>query len=150
MSVLAMAACGGEQPSKTATPTLPATTSVADAPAAAATASAVAADPASEKKLCEAAKKIGDESRTALVKAASSGEDVTPVVKKAYTEMAKGLADTAATAGPGSEVAPALVAFGTEAGKAAKDMAAADSPALEKAGKDLTAACKKAGVAINF
>ncbi|TDC40980.1 hypothetical protein [Micromonospora sp. KC213] len=148
--MLALAACGGEQPSKTAPPTLPATTSVADAPAAAATASAVAADPASEKKLCEAAKKIGDESKAALVQAVTSGGDATAVMKKAYTDMAKGMADTAATAGPGSAVAPVLIAFGTEVGKAAEDVAAADSPALEKAGKDVNAACKKAGVAINF
>ncbi|TDC84461.1 hypothetical protein E1193_05865 [Micromonospora sp. KC606] len=84
------------------------------------------------------------------MKAMSPGQDVTAVMKKAYADMAKGMADAAATAGPGSEVAPALVAFGTEADKAAKAVTDADSPAFEKAGTDLDAACKKAGVNINF
>ncbi|MGB2569526.1 hypothetical protein ACPFP2_13890 [Micromonospora citrea] len=115
--------------------------------------SAAAADPAADKKLCESAKKIADDSRSAVVKAASSGADPTPALKQAYADMAKGMAATAATGDSGSEVAAALTAFGTEAGKVATaaDMTtAADSPAFQQAGTKANGACKKVGVDLNF
>ncbi|TDB77028.1 hypothetical protein [Micromonospora sp. KC723] len=153
VSLLTLAACGGEEPSTTAAPTPSTTTSAtADTPSATGS-SAAAADPASDKKLCEAAKKIGDESKAAVVKAVSSGQDPTPLMKKAYTDMAEGMVATAATGGSGSEVATALAAFGTEAGKVAgaADMtAAADGAGLRKASADANAACKQVGVNVNF
>ncbi|WP_165949839.1 hypothetical protein, partial [Micromonospora sp. KC207] len=115
--------------------------------------STAAADPAADKKLCQAAKKIGDDSKAALVKVVTSGGDPTPALKKAYTEMADGMADVVATGGSGSEAAAALAAFGAEARKvaSASDVtAAADSPVLEKTGARANVACKKTGVSLNF
>ncbi|MFF3854683.1 hypothetical protein [Micromonospora sp. NPDC002575] len=156
VSVLALAACGGEEPASTAAPTSAAATTAAASPtadAASPTAAAPAsADPAADKKLCETAKKIGDDSKAALVKAVSSGSgDPTPALKKAYTEMAEGMAT--ATGGSGSEVATALAEVGAEAGKianAADLRTAADDPGLEKAGAKANAACKKVGVDPNL
>ncbi|WP_432954908.1 hypothetical protein [Micromonospora haikouensis] len=149
VSVLALAACGGEEPAPTAAPTSAAATTAAAAPTAATPA---AADPVSDKKLCETAKKIGDDSKKALMKAIVDGGDPAAAMKKAYTEMAEGA--TPAAGGSGSEVAAALAAFGAEAGKIANaadvEAAAEDSAALEKAGAKANAACKKVGVDPNL
>ncbi|MEV4491816.1 hypothetical protein AB0K04_17085 [Micromonospora coxensis] len=152
-SVVALSACGGEDPSPVTLPSPSATASATTAAPSVAPSSAAAADPAADKKLCESAKKIADDSRSAVVKAATSGADPTPALKKAYADMAKGMAATAATGASGSEVTAALTAFGTEAGKVATaaDMTtAADSPAFQQAGTKANAACKKVGVDLNF
>ncbi|MEV6798215.1 hypothetical protein AB0M91_07700 [Micromonospora rifamycinica] len=159
--VFALAACSGEETSTTAAPSASATattappsaspSSAAGDPTAAANPTA-AADPTADKKLCTTAKKIADETKADVVKAATSGGDPNPALKKAYTEMATGLAK--ATAGsPASEVATALGAFGVAAGRVATapDMeAAADRPEFQKTSAMANDACKKAGVDINF
>ncbi|SCG48578.1 hypothetical protein [Micromonospora coxensis] len=151
-SVVALSACGGEEPSPVTLPS-PSATASATTGAPSESPSAAAADPAADKKLCASAKKIADDSRSAVVKAATSGADPTPALKQAYTDMAKGMAATAATGAAGSEVTAALTAFGTEAGKVATaaDMTtAADSPAFQQAGTKANAACRKVGVDLNF
>ncbi|WFE94116.1 hypothetical protein [Micromonospora sp. WMMD987] len=157
--VCALAACSAEETPTTAAPSATATTAVPSAsPSSAAgdptTAAGptAAADPTVDKKLCTTAKKIADETKADVVKAATSGGDPNPALKKAYTEMATGLAK--ATAGsPASEVVTALAAVGVAAGRVATapDMdAAADRPEFQKTSAMANAACKKAGVDINF
>ncbi|SCG38910.1 hypothetical protein [Micromonospora halophytica] len=152
-SVVALSACGGEDPSPVTAPSPSTAASATTGAPSLSPSAAAAADPATDKKLCESAKKISDDSRAAVVKAASSGADPTPALKKAYSEMAKGMAATVATGDSGSEVVTALTAFGTEAGKVATaaDMAtAADNPAFQQAGTKANAACQKVGVNLNF
>ncbi|MEU7615921.1 hypothetical protein AB0B27_07455 [Micromonospora rifamycinica] len=153
--VFALAACSGEETSTTAAPSASATATTAPpsaSPSSAAGDPTAAADPTADKKLCTTAKKIADETKADVVKAATSGGDPNPALKKAYTEMATGLAK--ATAGsPASEVATALGAFGVAAGRVATapDMeAAADRPEFQKTSAMANDACKKAGVDINF
>ncbi|SIM66257.1 hypothetical protein [Micromonospora cremea] len=58
-----------------------------------------------------------------------------------------------ASTGGDSKVPAALREFGVLASKAAAEpdpAAAADNPAFEKAGADITAACKAVGVSVNF
>lgn len=60
--------------------------------------------------------------------------------------------ELAGTAGDG-KAATALKEFGAEAGKAgsaADPGTAADNPAMEKAGKDINAACRTAGAPTTF
>ncbi|MEU8022505.1 hypothetical protein AB0B88_09810 [Micromonospora haikouensis] len=157
VSVLALAACGGQEPAPTAAPTSAAATATtaAAAPttgAAAPTAAAPAsADPAADKKLCETAKKVADDSKKALMKAVVDGGDPAAAMKKAFTEMSE---VAPATGGSGSEVAIALAAVGAEARRIANaadvEAAAEDSAALEKAGAKANAACKKVGVDPNL
>ncbi|MFI9640260.1 hypothetical protein ACIG87_09340 [Micromonospora sp. NPDC051925] len=157
VSVLALAACSGEAASTTAAPSATASAAAPSASPSAAVSSAAgspaaAADPAADKKLCEAAKKIAEETKADVVKAAMSGGDPTPAMKKAYSEMATGLAK-ATTGTSGSEAATALSAFGAAAGKVATapDMdAAASKPEFQKTSAMANSACKKAGVNINF
>ncbi|WP_328344148.1 hypothetical protein [Micromonospora sp. NBC_00421] len=160
VSVLALAACSTAEPSTTAAPSASASTAPSASPATtdpattgpATTGPAAAADPAADKKLCTTAKKIADETKADVVKAATSGGDPAPALKKAYSEMATGLAK--ATAGtPASEAATALAAFGAAAGRVATapDMAAAAGrPEFQKTSAMANAACKKVGVDINF
>ncbi|MBO4163205.1 hypothetical protein [Micromonospora antibiotica] len=158
LSVLALAACSEAKPSTTAAPSSSATGAAAPAASPSVTtapttdAPTAAADPAADKKLCTAAKKIAETTKVDVVKAAMAGGDPNPAIKKAYNELASGLAK--ATAGtPGSEAATALAAFGVAAGRVATapDMdAAADGPEFQKTSAMANAACKKAGVDINF
>ncbi|WP_343448813.1 hypothetical protein [Micromonospora oryzae] len=155
VSVLALAACGGQEPAPTAAPTsaaATATTAAAPTTAPAPTAATPAsADPAADKKLCETAKKIADDSKKALMKAVVDGGDPAAAMKKAFTEMSE---VAPATGGSGSEVAIALAAVGAEARRIANaadvEAAAEDSAALEKAGAKANAACKKVGVDPNL
>ncbi|MGW1062821.1 hypothetical protein [Micromonospora rubida] len=106
----------------------------------------------SDKKLCESAKKAGDDMKAQFVAAMQSGDPSPAVFKKILTDLDEKLTTLAATGSDG-KVATALKQFGVEASKAAAaaDPAdAADNPAFEKAGADITAACKAAGVSVNF
>lgn len=164
VSVLALAACSAAEP---ATPAAPSTSATATAGAASSVSPSTAAspattdpaanptgaaNPAADKRLCTTAKKIAEKTKVDVMKAAMSGGDPNPAIKKAYTEMATELAK--ATAGtPGSEAVTALAAFGAAAGRVATapDMdAAASGPEFQKTSAMANAACKKAGVDINF
>lgn len=107
----------------------------------------------SDKKLCEAAKKAGDEMKAEFVAAVTSGQEASPAVfKQILTDLDKKVT-TVASAGGDGKVATALKNFGVEASKAAASAnpaEAADNPAFEKAGADITAACKAAGVSVVF
>ncbi len=108
---------------------------------------------ASDKELCQSAKKAGDEMKAALVAALKAGKDPSPALfRKILTELTEKVTTVAAT-GVDGKVVTAMNQFGVEAAKAAAaaDPAeAADNPAFEKAGKDLAAACKAAGVTVTF
>ncbi|WP_431925811.1 hypothetical protein [Micromonospora wenchangensis] len=157
VSVLALAACSEAEPSTTAAPS---TSAGASATAAAPSATTdpttggptAAADPAADKKLCTAAKKIADTTKADVMKAATSGGDPTPTIRKAYTEMAQELAK-ATTGVPTSEAVTALAAFGAASGRAATAPnldTAADAPEFQKTSAMANAACKKVGVDTNF
>ena len=162
VSVLALAACSAAEPATPAAPSTSATAGAASSvsPSTAASPATTdpaanptgAANPAADKRLCTAAKKIAEKTKVDVMKAAMSGGDPNPAIKKAYTEMATELAK--ATAGiPGSEAVTALGAFGAAAGRVATapDMdAAASGPEFQKTSAMANAACKKAGVDINF
>jgi nucleoid-associated protein YgaU len=85
-----------------------------------------------------------------LVAALQSGG--TPAsFKKVLTNMDEKM--TTLSAASDSKVAGAMKEVGVqaaEAAKAADPAEAADNPAFEKAGANLTAACKSAGVTVNF
>ena len=151
-ALLTLSACGGEDAAPT-TGSAPAA-SVAAPPAAASSAAAPAAGGgADDKKLCESVKKAGEDMKAELVTAMSSGEMPTPAVFQKILTGLEAKLTTLAAEGGDSELADALKRFGAEAAKAAKaadPATAADNPAFEKAGADITAACKPTGVNVNF
>ncbi|MFG1676960.1 hypothetical protein [Micromonospora sp. NPDC049282] len=152
-----LTACGGGDPATEAGGTATsasapaATTPAATTPAATAS-SPGAANTAGDKQLCESVKKSGDEMKARLVSAVQAGRDPKAEVTKILAEMGRTATTLASTGGDGAAVA-ALKTFGaenTKAAKAADPSTAADSPAMEKAGADLNAACKAAGVTTTF
>lgn len=157
---MALTACGGEETTTTAGSTPSASTAPTSAAASASSAPSPSAAAGatggtggtSDKKLCESAKKAGDDMKAQLVAALQSGEPSPAVFKKILTDL-EGKMTTLASSGGDSKVATALKRFGVEASKAAAEADpanAADNPAFEKAGADITAACKAAGVSVNF
>jgi hypothetical protein len=152
-SVFALAACGSEDDT-TASGSAP-TASAAAAPSAAPPSSAAAdtAGGSRDKEICESVKKAGEDMKSSLITALQSGGAPSPAVfKKILTDLDKEVSSLAESGGD-SEVSAALKKFGAEAAKAAKaqDPAeAADNPDFEKAGADITAACKSSGVDVNF
>jgi hypothetical protein len=155
-SLLGLAACGEEE-STTPTGSAPSasTAAASTAPAeSAAPSSAAGGGGTSDKKLCESAKKAGDQMKGEFISALQAdGGDIKPATyKKILIDMKDEMVALAAEGGD-SKVATALKAFGAEAEKAASAAdpgTAADNPAFEKAGKDITSACKAAGVTVNF
>ncbi|MEH1167351.1 hypothetical protein V6V47_18395 [Micromonospora sp. CPCC 205539] len=150
----ALAACGDADKATTAGSTPSASTSVSTsvAPTSAAASAPAAAAGASDKKLCETVKKAGDDMKAELLKVAMAGEPSAADFKKILIGL-KDQLSAAASAGGDSKVATAVQQFNAEAAKAAAaaDPAeAADNPAFEKAGTDITAACKAVGVSVNF
>ncbi|MER7892933.1 hypothetical protein ABTX15_24235 [Micromonospora sp. NPDC094482] len=151
--LMALAACGEEDAATTAgpSPAVSAAPSSADVTPSSAP-SSPAAGGRSDKELCESAKKVGDDQKAALIAAMQSGEPSPADFKKILTEMSEQMA-TLASAGGDSDVATAMSSFGAQASKAAAaadPVGAADNAAFEKAGADITAACKAAGVSVNF
>ncbi|MER7167473.1 hypothetical protein ABT336_15565 [Micromonospora sp. NPDC000207] len=149
LSLLTLTACGGEDATPAAaTPTTAATSAATPALA------SPAVDPVSDKEVCEKAQKTSTEMTQAILKAAATeGEASTNATKALLTQMTKDLAETAASGSPDSEAVTALTAVNAEivkASTAADPLTAMDNPASEKAGKDFNAACKKAGVEVNF
>jgi hypothetical protein len=155
-AMLTLAACGGEDDTKTTAGSTPAASSAPAAPSAE-PASSAAADTSgggtSDKEICESVKKAGEDMKSSLVAAFQSGEEPSPAVfKKILTDLDKEVTSLA-EAGGDSKVTAALKKFGTEAAKAAKaadPASAADNSAFEKAGADITAACKASGINVNF
>ncbi|MEE6263144.1 hypothetical protein [Plantactinospora sonchi] len=122
--------------------------------ASAAPSSPAAAGGQSDKELCESVKKAGDKLKEAFIGAMTSGEEPEPAAFKGIlTDMSEEVTALVAAAEADSKVAAALKAFGAETSKAASaadPVTAAANPAFEKAGADITAACKTAGVTVNF
>ncbi|MEU1761496.1 hypothetical protein ACFYPF_20470 [Micromonospora sp. NPDC005223] len=146
-AVLGLAACGDEAPTTTAGP---AATSASAVPSTAAPSPSAAA--MSDKELCTAAEKINKEMRAKLMTVVQTGGDLTKQTAEILTELGGRVTELAGTAGAG-KAATALKEFGAEAGKAgsaADPGTAADNPAMEKASKDINAACKTAGAATTF
>ncbi|MET0424442.1 MAG: hypothetical protein ABW046_11225 [Actinoplanes sp.] len=148
-SLLTLTACGGEDTPAGTPAAAPATTSAA--PVAESTATAASA--AGDKDLCQAANKADKAMKAELIKAMQAADgDMDPA---AYKKVLSGIADelNAAAASGDSPVAAAMKKFADQSSTAA---AAADpetalaDPAFEQSGKDLTAACKAAGVTVNY
>ncbi len=157
-SVLVLAACGGAD--ETTAGSAPAASSTVAAPAAtpaASTPADSAAGGTSDKDLCESANQAGEKMKKDFIAAfqAAGGGELPPAaeLKKILTDMNDELSTLASSGAEDSKVVAALEKFGSEATKAAKSSdpaTAADNPEFEKAGSDITAACKSAGVQVNF
>jgi hypothetical protein len=83
----------------------------------------------------------------------SAGGPSPAVLKKILNEFAADMTAVAASAGDSSKAAAASKQIGAAAAKAAAaadPAAAAANPAFEKAGANLTAACKAAGVNVGL
>lgn len=155
-SLLTLTACGGEDTATTAGSAPSATAAPASAAASSAPSSSAAAGTTggtSDKKLCESAKKAGEDMKAKLIAAMRSGEvPSTAEFKKILIDLGEELT-TLASAGGDSKVATAMKQIGAEASKAAATAdpaTAANNAAFEKAGTDLATACKAAGVNVNF
>ncbi|MEU7613351.1 hypothetical protein [Micromonospora sp. NPDC049204] len=152
----ALTACGDGDAATTAGSTPSASTSAAATTAAAspsaAPASSAATGSTADKELCTSFSKAADEMKAELLKIATAGEPTAADFKKILADLEKKTV-ALASAGGDSKVAAALKSFGAEAGKAAAAAdpeSAADNGAFEKAGTELTAACKAAGANVNF
>ncbi|MFI7549693.1 hypothetical protein ACN26Z_23810 [Verrucosispora sp. WMMD703] len=153
-SLLALAACGGEEAAPTGGASSSATVPSATATSAPAPPTADAADVVSDKQLCESAKQASDKMKEDLVAAVSSGSEPSPALfQKILSGLQNEVTRVAGTGATDSKVVAALEEFGAEAGKAANatdPATAADNPGFEKAGAALSTACKSAGVSVNF
>ncbi|WP_416902823.1 hypothetical protein [Micromonospora echinospora] len=152
---LTLAGCGGGEDDTTAG-SAPSPSSATSAPAASASSAPAPSAPAggaSDKELCESTKKAGNDMKASVVTALQADPAAAPeAFRKVLTELESKLTALAATGGD-TAVTTAIRAFTAEAAKAAKaadPASAADNPAFEKAGTDLAAACKKAGVEVAF
>lgn len=153
-SLMTLAACGDED-STTAAGSAPSASAAPSSPAASASASASASATGtlSDKELCNSAKKAGDDMKAKVIAAVQSGGDPAPAVFKEILGDLEEKVTALASAGGDGKVPAAMKRIAAEAGKAAAaadPATAADNPAFEKAGKDLTAACKAAGVNVIF
>jgi hypothetical protein len=152
-SLLSLAACGDDDAETTAASNPPASAASTSVPTSAETSSPAAAGSADDKKLCESARSAGEAMKKELIAAVQAADTPSPAV---YTKILGGLdrkMTALASSGGDGKVATALRQMGTEAAKAAAaadPVTAAANPTFEKAGADLTAACKAAGVAVNF
>ncbi|MBM2621944.1 hypothetical protein JIG36_41230 [Actinoplanes sp. LDG1-06] len=151
-SLMSLAACSGDD---TSTASSTPTTATSAQPAAETTTEAVApaGDAPADKDVCEAAGKADKAMKAELIEAlkASNGEPTAADYKKVLTGLATQL--TTAVGSSETEVGKAVKAFvadATEAANAADPVTAADNPEFTKAGSDLTAACKTAGVTVNY
>ncbi|MET0416356.1 MAG: hypothetical protein ABW022_10080 [Actinoplanes sp.] len=155
VSFMSLTACGSEETPTAASTPPPAATSAAPAPDATSAAPEATSDKKapSDKQLCQTAGKADEAMKAALIKALQeSGGD--PSAEQ-FAKVLNGLADELSTAAADSDskVGKAMKQFAaqaTEAAGAADPTTAADNPAFEKSGKSLTAACKAAGVTVNY
>ncbi|MEU8241058.1 hypothetical protein AB0C07_22670 [Actinoplanes missouriensis] len=151
VSLMTLAACGDDSepaaPAATTATTPSATTVTADAAASAAPARNA------DTVTCEQAERAVKSFKNAILTLAQSGvTELSPVDAKAMlTDFADDL--TKASEGAGPEMTAALKANIDAALTAAKDKdpgTALDSPETAKAGKELNALCKAAGVETTF
>jgi hypothetical protein len=148
--MLTLAACGEDDTATTAGSTPPAS-APASVPATVPS-SPAGADTANDKKLCASAESAGQAMKKELIAALQVSDSPSPA---AYKKILAGLDKkmTTLAAGGDGAVATAIKKMGTEASKAAAaadPVEAAANPTFEKAGTDLTAACKAVGVTVNF
>ncbi|GIF26584.1 hypothetical protein BJ973_001028 [Actinoplanes tereljensis] len=144
---MGISACGDDADTAAGT----STTTVASAAAPAAEATTAAAAGVSDKELCEQANKAADSFKKAALTLAAAGDIPVTDAKAMLTDFASTLTKLA-DSGDGA-VATALKANADAALQAAGEpnpVEAADTPESEKAGKDLNAACKAAGVTTVF
>ncbi|MEV0326674.1 hypothetical protein AB0H63_09510 [Micromonospora echinospora] len=151
---LTLAGCGGGDDTTAESASSP--SSAPSAPAASASSASAPSAPAggaSDKELCESAKKAGNDMKTSLVTALQADAAAAPAAfRKVLTELDQKMTALAATGGD-TAVTAAVKQLGAEAAKAAKaadPAAAADTPAFVKVGTDLATACKSVGVDVNF
>jgi hypothetical protein len=156
-TLLTLTACGGNDDTSAAAgpgPTAPAAAPASSAAAPTSPAADAAGGGGSDKEICESVKKAGEDMKSSLITALQSGGDPSPALfKKILTQMNKEMETLAAAAESDSKVGASLEAFGKQAAKAASSSdpaSAADNPEFEKAGAAITAACKPAGVDVNF
>jgi len=142
VSLMTLAACGGNEAASTAAPAAPAATNAPTVlPSAANTGGAAGAG--DDAALCRAAKKAH---KDMLMQFMGSGGKPSPdAVKKSVTDLSKTLTALGADGGNG-KVATAINQYGAAAAAAADNPQAGEDPALEKASEELRAACKAAGV----
>jgi hypothetical protein len=156
VTLMSLAACGDD-----AAPTAAPTPAVTAAPTTAATSAAASAAPSAvgtasgsaDRTLCASANKAGEAMKDSFVAAIQAGEQPTPAVLKKILLDFSDTVTTAAAAAGDSKVAAAVKQMAAQASKAAaapNPIEAADNPVFVKAGSDLTAACKAAGVSVNF
>ena len=148
VSALALSACGGgDAPAGTAAPSAT-TAATTGAPA---TSSAPAAAAASDKEICNAAVKATTAFGEKLAESLKAGKELTSAdIQALLNAMAT---DLSVAEGGTSDVAKSAQVMVAELKKvaASADLATAeDSPEYQKAGTELDAACKAAGVEINF
>ncbi|MEU4570822.1 hypothetical protein [Micromonospora sp. NPDC023956] len=157
-AALTLAGCGGADdttagPAPSAGPTSSATSTPSSPTTSSAPAPSTSVGGTGDKEICTSVKEIGNDMKASLVTALQADQAAAPAAfRKVLTDLEGKLTALAATGGD-TAVTTAIRAFTTEAAKAAKaadPATAADNPAFEKAGTDLTAACKKAGVEVNF
>lgn len=153
--LLSLAACSGDD-AGTASDT-PATTAAA-LPAATTEAAAPPADAPADKAICTAANKADKAMKAELIKAMQETQG--ELDGAGYQKVLVGLATQLNTAAGSSEteVGRAVKKFAATATEVGANVAKAkgspesalDTPEFEKSGTDLTAACKAAGVTVNY
>ncbi|MBL7253996.1 hypothetical protein [Paractinoplanes lichenicola] len=157
-SMMSLAACAGDDATE-ASSTTPATTATSAAPAATTEAAAPAAgDAPDDKTICTAAGKADKAMKAELISQMQKTQG--ELDGAGYQKILVSLADqlTTAAGSSESEVGKAVKTFATLATEAganaakagANPEAALDAPGFEKSGTDLTAACKAAGVTVNY
>ncbi|GIF16490.1 hypothetical protein [Actinoplanes teichomyceticus] len=162
-AVLTLAACSDDDKTEagSATPAAPASATAAPS------ASAIVTDPtatkdgpgskagaAADKELCTATDKAGQSMKKALVTlmSANSGTISAGDAKAILEDFTKQVTTALQSAGD-SKVSAAAKAVADEAAKAATaadPVTAAAEPSFEKAGTDVAAACRAAGVPVSF
>ncbi|WIM94215.1 hypothetical protein ACTOB_006220 [Actinoplanes oblitus] len=163
-AVLSLAACSDDDKTEASgTPTTAATS--ASAPAATSSAPDVsisesgaipgsAANGSADKVVCEASNTAGEAMKTAMLKIMKAGNgDIKPADAKAILDDFTKSVNQALDQAPESTVSTAAQKVADEAAKAASaadPVEAAAAPGFEKAGTELTAACKAAGISVNF
>jgi hypothetical protein len=155
VSLMSLTACAGDDATNAST--APAATTAA-APVTSTEAAAPAGDAPDDKTICNAANKADKAMKAELISAMQKTQG--ELDGAGYQKILVGLATQLTTAAGSSEteVGTAVKTFAakaTEAGDnaakaAASPESALDSPGFEKSGTDLTAACKAAGVTVNY
>ncbi|MDR7275210.1 hypothetical protein [Catenuloplanes atrovinosus] len=150
-SLLMLSACGGDNSTTTDTAAPAASATTAATTAAPAASEAPATTAASDKEICEAAvtgaKAFQDQVQKAIASGTMPGE---AEIKAAMATMGEGLAIAQGGDSAVAKAAQAYVAENSKALAAADPATASETPEFQKAASDFDAACKAAGVPINF